>query len=147
LQRYAIGSPWARRDLGGRRYDGVDEHPGRGTLPGRLQVVVQTAELQGPLDLAVHDLGADTAAAHHQALVDEGLDGLADRGPGQPEPPGELDLVAEKAARGQGPVLDRGLQLLGQLEVQRDRTAAVDTELERHGQILIWFRHAPSVAP
>ena len=121
----------------------LTQHLGRGALPGRLQVVVEAAQLQRALDLAVHDLGADAAAAHEQALVDEGLDGLADGGPGQPEPSGELDLVAEQAARGQGAVLDRRLQLLGQLEVERDRTAAVDAELERHGRVHIWFRHGP----
>ena len=114
---------------------------GGGALTGRLQVVVEAAQLQRALDLAVHDLGADAAAAYEQALVDEGLDGLADGGPGQAEPCGELDLVAQQAARGQRPVLDRGLQLLGQLEVERDRAAAVDAELERHGRIHFWFRH------
>lgn len=93
------------------------------------------------------DLGAHAAAAYEQALVDQGLDGLADGRAGQAEACGQLDLVAQQAARGQLAVLDRGLQLLGQLEVERDRAAAVDAELERHGRSHFWFHHGPSVAP
>ena len=137
----ALGDTERRGDLGGGRDDGVDEDLGRGALAGRLQVVVEAAELQRALDLAVHDLGADAAAAHEQALVDERLDGLADGGPGQAEPAGELDLVAQQAAGSERSVLDRGLQLLGQLEVQRHRTAPVHTELECHGRVHFWFRH------
>ena len=79
----------------------LTQHPGGGALARRLQVVVEAAQLQGALDLAVHDLGADAAAAHQQALVDERLDGLADGGAGQAEPRGQLDLVAQQAAGGQ----------------------------------------------
>ncbi len=95
----------------------------------------------------MHDLGADTPAPHEQALVDERLDGLADGGPGQAEPRGQLDLVAEQAAGGEGAVLDRRLELLRQLEVQRHGAAAIHAQVQRHGGIHFWFRHGPSVAP
>lgn len=72
-------------------------------------------------------------AAHHQALVDERLDGLADGRPGQPEPCGELQFVAEETARRQAPLLDRRLQLLGQLVVERDGTGAVHAQPEGGG--------------
>lgn len=134
-------------DLGGRGDGGVEQDAGGRALAGGLQVVVEAAQFQGPFDLAVHDLGAHAAAAYEQALVDQGLDGLADGRAGQAEAGRQLDLVAQQTARGQLAVLDRGLQLLGQLEVERDRTAAVDAELERHGRSLFWFRHGPSVAP
>lgn len=165
LQRYAIGSPCARRSRSTRwtslpsvtpRAAATSVDAGSTVLtttwvaghwPSRLQVVVEAAEFQGALDLAVHDLGADASAPHEEPLVDEGLDGLADRGAGQPEPRGELDLVAEQASRGQDSVFDGGLELLRQLEVQRDRTGAVDAELERHGRIHNWFGHGSSVAP
>ena len=114
------------------RHDGVDENPGGGALARGLQVVVQAAQLQGALDLAVHDLGADSPAAYQQALVHEGLDGLAHGGAGQAEPPGQLYLVAQQAAGGECSVLDRGFELLGQLEVERYRTAPVHAEFQRH---------------
>ncbi len=95
----------------------------------------------------MHDLGAHAPAPHEEALVDEGLDGLADGRPGQPEPRGQLDLVAEQAARGEAAVLDGGLQLLGELEVQRHRGATVHAEVERHGRVHIWFRHGPERSP
>ncbi|ARX87409.1 hypothetical protein SMD44_06890 [Streptomyces alboflavus] len=108
----ALGHPEGGGGLGGRGLDDVAQDPGLGPLPGRLQVVVEAAELQRALDLAVHDLGADAPAAHQEALVDEGLDGLADGGPGQAEAAREVDLVAEEAAGRQGAALDRRLQLL-----------------------------------
>src|SRR5690606_1111621 len=122
-------------------------HFGGGALAGRLQVVVEAAEFQRTFDLAVHHLRADPAAADQQALVDERLDGLADGGPGQAEPRGELDLVAQQGAGGQSAVLDGGLQLLGQLEVQRHGGTAVDAQVQLYGRVHFWFRHGPSVAP
>ncbi len=143
----ALGDAERGGDGGGGRQDGVDQDLGRGALAGRLQVVVEAAQLQWALDLAVHHLRADTAAAHEQPLVDEGLDGLADGRPRQTQPCGQLDLVAQQAARGEAAVLDGGLQLLGELEVQRHRGATVHTEVERHGRVHIWFRHGPERSP
>lgn len=93
----------------------------------------------------MQDLGADAPAAYQQAFVDERLDGLADGGPGESEPARQLDLVAEEAARRESALLDGRFQLLRQLEVERDRAGAVDTELERGGlrgrsARLLWFR-------
>ncbi|CAM5704681.1 hypothetical protein SALBM135S_07626 [Streptomyces alboniger] len=82
----------------------------------------------------------------------------------RPRRPGQLDLVAEEAARGEGAPLDRRLQLLGELEVERDGAAAVDAESQDHGGVLglpvlaalpvllalrcfgEWFGHGASVA-
>lgn len=91
----------------------------------------------------MQDLGADAPAAYQQALVDERLDGLADGGPGESEPARQLDLVAEKAARRESALLDGGLQLLRQLEVERDGAGAVHTELERGGPVGLPARLLP----
>src|SRR5690606_12775533 len=86
-------------------------------------------------DLAVHDLGADAAFADEQAFVHQILDRLADGGPGQAEPVGELDLVVQAAARGQVTLFDRLGDLLGDLEIERHRAGPVqgDVELGAHG--------------
>lgn len=128
-----LGDPERGGDLGGGRFDRVAQHAGGGALAGRLQVVVEAAQLQRSSDLAVQDLGADAPAAYQQTLVDERLDGLADGRPGEPEPARQLDLVAEEAARREPALLDGGFELLRQLEVERDRAGAVDTEPERGG--------------
>jgi hypothetical protein len=142
----ALGDLEGGGHLGGRGLQHVGEDLGGGTLPGGLEVVVEAAQLQRALDLAVHDLGADASPAHQQSLVDQGLDGLAHRGPGQAEACGEFYLVAQQTARRERPAFDRGLQLLGELEVEGHRTAAVDAEFERRGGVHFWFGHGPSVA-
>ncbi len=118
-------------DVGGRGNLLVaDDLRGR-ALPGRLQVVVEAAELQRALHLAVHHLGAHPAPPDQQPLVDERLDGLPDGGPGQAQPHRQVHLVAQEVARGQDPVLDRLLQLLGELVVERHGTAPVQGEGQR----------------
>jgi hypothetical protein len=82
------------------------------------EVLVQARQLDVAGDPAVHDLRADAAAAHEQALVDEVLDRAADGGPGEPEPVAERDLVLETCARGQRAVVDRRLQQVGDLVVE-----------------------------
>lgn len=132
-------------DPGSGGLDPVAQDAGGGALTGRLQIVVQAAQFEGPLDLAVDDLGAHPAASHHQAFVDERLDGLADGGPGQAEPGRELDLVAEETAGGEAALFDGRLQLLRELVVERDRAAAVHTEFEGGG-VGDGFGHGRSVA-
>ncbi len=78
----------------------------------------------------MHHLRAHPSPPDQQPLVDEGLDGLADGGAGQAEAHGEVDLVAQQVARGEDPVLDRRLQLLRELVVQRHRTAPVQGEVQ-----------------
>ena len=74
---------------------------------GLRQVVVQAGQLDRAAHLRVHDLGADAAAAHQHATLDEIADGLSHRGPGHTEPVGELHLVLEAAADRQLTALDR----------------------------------------
>ena len=49
-----------------------------------------------------------------------------------PEPLGEDDLVVEQGALGEGAAGDRLLEVLGDLEPQRDRARPVDGERREH---------------
>ena len=99
----------------------VGQHDGRRGLMMRGQVVEQAGQLDRAGDLAVHHLGADPALADQQALVDQFLDGPAHGRPGQSELLGQADLVVQPVAGRQIALVDRMLDLLGDLEVQRDR--------------------------
>ncbi len=78
----------------------------------------------------MHHLRAHAPPADEEPLVHQGPQGLADRRPGQPEPPGEVHLVAEQAAGAERTPLDRRRELLGELVVERDGAAAVQREGE-----------------
>jgi len=96
---------------------------------------VQVVEEAGQLDLAayrrVYHLGAHAPLAHEQPLVDQVLDGVPHRRPGQAEPVGQIDLVLEPRPRRQLTGLDQVLQVLRHLEVERDR--AVPVHLDGRG--------------
>jgi hypothetical protein len=109
------------------------QHLGGGLLPGAAQVVVQAGELDRALDLAVHHLGADAALAYEQALVDEVLDGLADRRPRQAELVGQQDLVVQPGAGHQVSAPDRLGDLLGHLEVERHGAGAIQVDPQVRG--------------
>ena len=122
--------PQCDRDWFGRRHD-PETANGRGRmLAGPVEVVVQAGQLDRAADLRLHHLRPDSALADQHALVDETLDGLPHRRPGQGKLPGEDNLVREPGTGRQRARDDRLLDLLGDLEVEGDRTSAVD----RHGE-------------
>ena len=135
LDRTPLGQRQGGSDTGLGREGVVAQYPGGGPLAGGEQVVIQAAEFERALDLAVHHLGTDATAAHQQPLVHQQLDGLADGGAGEPQAPRELYLVAQQAAGDKPAALDGRLQLLGELEVERDRAGAVHTELQAEGEV------------
>ena len=102
------------------------QHRGGRLLPGVREVVVEAGQLQGPAHLGLHDPGADAAPADDQPLVHELLHGPSHRRPGDAQLLGEHDLVVEQGALGEGAGGDRLLEVLGDLEPQRDRARPVD---------------------
>jgi hypothetical protein len=113
----------------GHRFDGERAHLGARLLPVLGEIVVQAAELDGPADLRVHDLGAHAALAHQHPALDQVLDGPPHRGPGDTQPIGQLDLVLEAAAGGQLPLIDELLHARGDLVVERYRARAVQDDI------------------
>ncbi len=97
-------------------------------LAGLGQVVVQAGQLERPVHLAAHDLGPDAAFADQQALVDQDLDRLAHGGPREAQVLGEGDLVGDAVTGSERAVADGTLELLGDLEVERHGTGAVDAD-------------------
>ena len=95
---------------------------------GTRQVVVEAGQLDLAVDPVVHDLGAHAALAHQQALADQFLDGAAHGGPGQAVPVGEQDLVVQARTGPHLAPLDRLLDLLGHLEVERDGAGPVEVQ-------------------
>ncbi len=109
----------------------VGQHIGPRGLMMTGQVVEQAGQFDRPADLAVHHLGADTALADQQPLVDQFLYGATHRRAGQPELLGQTDLVVQAIARGQLTIVDRVLDLLGDLVVQRHWAGPVEVDSER----------------
>ena len=123
------GPDLQRADLGPRRAAGLRE------------VVVEAGQLHRTAHLRVHDLGADAAAAHQHATLDQVADGLAHGGPGHTEPVGELHLVLQAAADRQLAALDLLLQTGRDLEVQRDRAGSVESDIRDEHTVQRLFRH------
>ena len=73
----------------------------------------------------MHDLGPHAAFADQQPAVDQVLDRAAHRRPGQAKLVGQVDLVLKPYPSRQLTGLDELLHMLGHLEIQRYRAAAV----------------------
>ena len=67
----ALGELEGGGRLGTRRLGDAAQDAGGGAQPGRLQVVVETAQLQRTAQRRVQDLGADAPAADQQSGVDQ----------------------------------------------------------------------------
>ena len=119
------------------------EHPRVRIAAGLGQVVVEAGQLDLALHLGVDHLRPHAALADQQPLVDEVLDRLAHRRPGQAQPVGQVDLVLEPCPRRQFAGLDEVLQVLCHLEVERDR--AVPVHLDGRGDTVhdYLFRRPP----
>ena len=142
-QRGAVGQPqpldFEHRCPGGQREDrgelgaGLDlrraQDRGRRVPVVRGQVVVQARQCHRAEDAGSHDHRAQAAAPDHQALLDQALHGLPDGGAAHAQPFGQVQLVIEPVPRFERPVFDRGLELLGDLEVQRNRAGPVERSL------------------
>jgi hypothetical protein len=76
----------------------------------------------------VHDPGSHAPFAHDHAAFDEILHGPAHRGPGHANSLGQIDLVLEPVPTGWCPIRSASLQLRGDLEVDRNRTRAIDDD-------------------
>jgi hypothetical protein len=112
----------------GERLAGEAEHAGGGHPAGLVQVVEQAGQLDFAAHLGLHHLSADPTLADQQAPVDQVLDGPAHGGAGQAELIGQVNLVLEPRPSGQLTGLDEVLQMLRDLEVERDRAVPVHPE-------------------
>src|SRR6266567_370487 len=143
----AFGELKGLRDYLAGRAHLVAQHLGRRRLAGQGQVIVEAGQLDITVDLLPADHGPVTALAGDHAPIGQVPEGGPHGGTREAEFLGQLHLVVEACAHRQGAGPDSRLQVLSQLEVQRDRAAAVNAdgaELARHGQAL----HPPaSVAP
>ncbi len=124
--RLSRRGPQLLGDCGCGLLHGVSEHARGRPLTGSGQVVVEAGQLDLASDPPVHHLGAHATLADEQPLVDQLLDRLPHRRPGQAELVGQGDLALEPVAGLERPGLDRLLDLGGHLRVQRHRAEAVD---------------------
>jgi hypothetical protein len=79
---------------------------------------------------------AEATAADHQALLDQALHRLPDGGTAYAQAFGQVQFVVQPLPRLERPVLDGLLEVLRDLEVQRDGTVAVERSylyLKAHG--------------
>jgi hypothetical protein len=146
----ALGQAQVQRDGPGGGQAAEADHGGGRVPAGLGQVVVQAGELDLAADLGVHDLGADAAFADQQAAVHQVADGLAHRGAGQAEPVGQVDLVLQPGPGGQLTGLNELLEMLGDLEIERDRAGPVhpDGHVVVHGTLPSGHREVtPSITP
>ena len=125
-QRGAGGQPQDRGEL----VVGADlaggQHRG-GRMPAADgQVVVQAGQRHRAEDARRRDHGAQATAPDHQALLDQALHRLPDRGTAHAQAFGQVQLVVQPVARFERPFVDGPLEVLGDLEVQRDRAVAVE---------------------
>jgi hypothetical protein len=127
-QQQGRGQLFVGRELGHREHRG-----GRLTASGQ-QVVVEAGQCDRPEDARGYHHRAQTTSADNETLIHQPLDRLPDRGPGHPELLGEVKLVVEPLSRFQGPVADRMLEILRDLEVQRNRAVAVEWPLQVHAK-------------
>ena len=109
--------------------DGFEgQHLRRGLATRTGQVVVERGELEGPPQLGLDDARTDAASAHDQALVDQVLHGPAHGRSREAHGRREVHLVLDQGADGDGARVDGVLEVLRDLEVERDRAAPVDGE-------------------
>ena len=128
-QRGAGGQPQDRGEL----VVGADlaggQHRG-GRMPAADgQVVVQAGQRHRAEDARRRDHGAQATAPDHQALLDQALHRLPDGGAAHAEAFGQVEFVIQPFPRLERAVLDGLLEVLGDLEVQRDRAVAVERSL------------------
>jgi hypothetical protein len=74
-----------------------------------IQVVEKARQLDGSVDPAANDLGADATFANQQALTDQFGDRPSGGRSGHPALVGEGDLIAQVTSRRQLPGGDRAL--------------------------------------
>ena len=115
-------------DLVGRRDDAQVQHDRARHAVRGAQVVIEARKLERPADLGVDDLRTDAALAYEHSALDQVLDGAPGGGPGDAQPFGEIHLVLDAASDADLALLDQLLQARGDLEVQGDRTGAVDLD-------------------
>ncbi len=113
--RLSRRGPQLLGDCGCGLLHGVAEHARGRPLTGSGQVVVEAGELDLASNPPVHHLGAHATLADEQPLVDQLLDRLPHRRPGQAELVGQGDLALEPVAGLERPGLDRLLDLGGHL--------------------------------
>jgi hypothetical protein len=85
-----------------------------------------------PKHRVLHNLGSDAALAHQQTLVDQLLDGLPRRQPGQRQALCQCQLVFETITGRQVPVPDSSLDCLRELRVERDKARPVELNRQWH---------------
>ena len=108
----------------------VDEYYGRRRLVVVGQVVEQAGQFDRSGHLTVHDLSADPALTHQQALVDQFLNRSPHCWSGQPKLFGQADLVVQSVTGCEIALVDGMLDLLSNLEVQRDRAGTIQVYKE-----------------
>ena len=86
---------------------------------------MQAAQGQPALNAAVDDDRADATLADDKPFVREPLDGLAHGGTAHAEPLAQLDLVVETVAWLESARINRSLEILGYLEIERHRACLV----------------------
>ena len=109
------------RDLLVGRSDVVVEQLSGRLLAGPGEVVEEARQLDTAVHRVLHDLGADAALAHQQALVDEFLDRAPRRRPRQRQPLRQRQFVLEPVTGREFAVADRRLDRLGELIVEGNR--------------------------
>src|SRR6516165_4401290 len=93
------------------------------------KVVVEAGQGNRPEDAGGHYDRTQAAAADHQALLDQVLHRLPDGGAAHAEAFGQVQFVVQPVPGLERPVLDGLLEVLGDLEVQRDGAVAVERSL------------------
>ena len=115
----------------------------RGLAPSGVGAVGVTAVLLATSAYVVYrsqsgagalDLGARAGSPLQQACVHQPPGGLPDGRSAEAVAPGDLDLGLDPLARLDLAVLNGVLELLGELEVERNRTPAIQHRFEGHAR-------------